>query len=329
MRINKKFMSVLLAVMVSSLACQAVAQQKEHYPTKPIRMVVPFLPGGAVDIMARLIGQHLGERFGQPVIVDNRAGAGGTIGADLVAKSAADGHTLLFTAQGPLVMNPFLMKKLPYDAQTAFAPVSVVAEAPNVLAVSPAMPVRTVREFVAYGKQHPDKMTFATQGLGTTGHVTGVMMNQRMGLALIHVPYKGFPSMFTDVVSNRVGMLLTDTFNVVPRVRSKELVAIAVAANKRSSVLPDVPTFAESGYPDVVAGPWFSIVAPAGTPMQIRKRLATEVAEILKLPAVAAKFKDLGSETRGSTPEQFEVFLKAEYKRWGDTIRTGGITIDN
>jgi tripartite-type tricarboxylate transporter receptor subunit TctC len=305
----------------------AFAQDAARYPSKPIRIVVPFQAGGAVDIMARQIGQHLAEKLGQSVVIDNRAGAGGTMGADAVAKAAPDGYTLLFTAQGPLVMNPFLMKQLPYDAATAFAPISVVAQAPNVVAINPALPPRTLAEFIAYGKAHPDKMTFATQGLGTTGHITGVLIGRATGLALTHVPYKGFPGMFTDVVSGRVGMMITDTFNIVPRVRSHELVAIAVSSDRRSSVLPDVPTFAEGGYPDVVAGPWFSLLAPAGTPMALREQLAADIAQILKLPAVVGQLRDLGADPMGSSPREFDAFYKSEYKRWGDIIRAAGITI--
>lgn len=329
MHIRTSCMRALLAVLAATLPFAASSQEREAYPKKPVKVIVPFLPGGAVDVMARLISQHLAERLGGTFIVDNRAGAGGTLGADLVAKAEPDGHTILFSPQGPLVMNPFLMKRLPYDAQTAFAPVSVVAEAPNVLAVSPSLPIRSLKEFIAYAKANPDKMTYATQGIGTTGHVTGEMINGQVGLNLTHVAYKGFPGMFTDVVSGRVTMMITDTFNIVPRVRSKELVAIAVAAEKRSSMLPDVPTFAEIGYPGVVAGPWFSIVAPAGTPIEIRNRLAGEIREILKMPAVAAKFKDLGTETRGSTPQEFKVFLESEYQRWGKTIKGAGITVEN
>jgi tripartite-type tricarboxylate transporter receptor subunit TctC len=315
----------LAAAILASISV-SVAAQETPYPSKPIRIVVPFQAGGAIDIMARQIGQHLAERYGQSVVVDNRAGAGGTMGADTVAKAAPDGYTLLFTAQGPLVLNPFLMKKLPYDAATAFAPISVVAQAPNVVAINPALPPRTLAEFVAYGKAHPDKMTFATQGLGTTGHIGGVLIGNATGLALTHVPYKGFPGMFTDVVSGRVGMMITDTFNVVPRVRSGELVAIAVSADKRSSVLPEVQTFAEGGYPGVVAGPWFSLVAPAGTPMAIRERLAGDIAQILKLPAVVSQLNNLGADPIGSSPREFEAFYKSEYKRWGDIIRAAGIT---
>ena len=321
-------------LVLAALACipmlgsmgSAVAQAKDAYPVRPVRIIVPFLAGGAVDLVARILGQGLSARLGQNFVVDNRGGAGGTIGADAVAKAAPDGHTLLFTAQGPLVINPFLMKQLPYDPQTAFAPISVVVEAPNVLTVHPPAPFGTVSEFVAYGKANPQSMTFGSQGVGTTGHITGGMITQQTGVQLTHIPYKGFPPMLTDVLGGRVLMMLTDTVNVVPRIKAKELVAVAVAGEKRSTVLPDVPTFAESGYPGIVAGPWFSLLAPAGTPMELRDRLAAEVRRILATPEVASQLTTLGVEVRGTTPQQFETFLKSEYERWGDAIRASGIT---
>lgn len=321
-----KWIAAAFAIAAATLPTQA--QDRQGYPDRPIKLVVPYGAGGAADIMARLIGMQLGKRLGQPVVVENRVGAGGTIGTDAVARAAPDGYTFLFTPNGPLVVNPFLMKNLPYEPLAAFAPVTLVAEAPNVLAVSPAFPGRTVAEFVAYGKKNPDKMTYATQGVGTTGHITGAMLGKYLGLSMTHVAYKGFPPMYTDLVSNRVSMLITDTFNVVPRVRTGELVPIAVSGKTRSSVLPDVPTFAEAGYPEVVAGPWFSIVAPAGTPGLIRSRVAAEIAGILKLPPVARKFTELGTEVRSLDPQEFGAFLRSEHKRWGDVIRAAGITTD-
>ena len=326
MKATRIVLAALACIPLLGLMGPAAAQAKDAYPARPVRIIVPFLAGGAVDLVARILSQGLGARLGQNFLVDNRGGAGGTIGADAVAKAAPDGHTLLFTAQGPLVINPFLMKQLPYDPQTAFAPISVVVEAPNVLTVRPPAPFSTVSEFVDHGKANPESMTFGSQGVGTTGHITGGMITEQTGVQLTHIPYKGFPPMLTDVLGGRVLMMLTDTVNVVPRIKAKELVAVAVAGEKRSAVLPDVPTFAESGYPGVVAGPWFSLLAPASTPMEIRDRLAAEVRRILETPEVAAQLTKLGVEVRGTTPQQFETFLKSEYKRWGDAIRARGIT---
>jgi tripartite-type tricarboxylate transporter receptor subunit TctC len=318
----------LLGAMPLVARAQATSQAQPAYPSRTVRIVVPFLAGGAIDVLARLLSQHLSSRLNQQFIVDNRAGAGGTIGADLVAKAPADGYTLLLTAQGPLVINPFIMKRLPYDARTAFAPITVVVEAPNVLTTRPATPFRTPREFFDYANTNAGKVTFASQGIGTTGHITGATLTQRTGIALNHVPYKGFPPMFTDVVTGRVDFMFADTINVVSRIRSKELVAVAVAAKRRNPALPDVPTFEESGYPGIVFGPWFSLLAPAGTPVELRNRLATEIRDIVAIPELANQLKDMGLEIRASTPQEFERFLDAEYQRWGDVIRASGITVN-
>lgn len=323
MVMRRRFLQ-LLAAALAATAAPAFAQ-RAPYPHQPVKVVFPFLPGGAGDMIARLVSENLSQRLGQQFVVENRSGAGGTIGADAVAKASPDGYTLLFAPQGPFVINPFLMKDLPYDPLKAFAPVSVVVEAPNVLAINPQLPFRTVADFIAYAKAHPEKMTYASQGIGTTGHITGAMINKQVGIELTHVAYKGFPPMLADVLSGRVGMMITDTINILPRVRSKELEPIAVAGAKRSPMLPNVPTFAESGYPGVVAGPWFSMVAPAGTPLEIREKLAREIHAVLQIPAVNSRLTDLGVEVRGTQPKEFEAFLKSEYKRWGDAIRAAGI----
>ena len=243
-----------------------------------------------------------------------------------MAKAQPDGYTLIFTVQAPIVSAPFLMKQMPYDPLTAFAPVALIAEAPNVMLVHPGMPFRTVTEFIAYARTKPNELSYASQGQGTTGHITGAMINQLAGTKLVHVPYKGFPPMLADVKTGRVAMMFVDTINALPRIRSKELIAIAIAADRRSAVLPDVPTFAENGYADIVSGPWFAMFAPAGTPADIIKTLSVEVREALKLPAVAARLRDLGVEVKGSTPAELAQYMKADYQRWGEYIRAAGVT---
>lgn len=296
------------------------------YPEKPIKILVPFLPGGSVDLVIRLVSHDLSPRLGKPIVVENRAGAGGVIAADFVAKAPPDGYTLLFTAPGPLVTTPFLLKQMPYDAQTAFAPVSLVTSTPNVVTANPQAPFRTVADFVSYAKANPEKLTYGSPGIGTIGHLAGVLMNERIGLRLVHVPYKGFPPLLTDVKAGRITLMITEAINSVPRIRSGELIAIAVAAPRRSPRLPDVPTFAESGYAGVVAESWYALVAPAGTPGPIRTRLADEIRAVLRQPGVAARLEDLGVEVRGTTPEELGDYLRSEYRRWGDSIRAAGIT---
>ena len=311
----------LIAIAATPLG----ASGQDKYPEKPIQVTVPFLAGGSIDLVIRLLNTKLGERLGQPVIVENKAGAGGVVGADSVARAAPDGYSFLFTAQGPIATTPFLIKDIPYDARTAFAPVSMVALMPNVLLVHPSMPFRTVKDFIAYAKANPGKLTYGSQGIGTTGHLTGLMVNQYAGVDLVHVPYKGFPPLLADVKTGRVNMMFVDTINSLPRVRSKELVAIAVSGQKRSSALPDVPTFAESGYPGVISEPWFAMFAPAQTPLAIRKRLSDEIRGVLKDPQIVARLKDLGVEIQGSTPEELGEAMKKEYDRWGQVIRNAGI----
>lgn len=318
------------AVMLATLcAFGAQAQNKDTWPSKPIRFVVPFAAGGSIDVLARLMGRQLEARLGQPFIVENRTGAGGTVGAGFVARAPADGYTFLFTAQGPLVLNPFLMKHLPYNAETAFAPVTVVAEAPNVLVANQEFPVSNFADLRTFARSNPDKMTFATQGVGTTGHVTGELINQQTGIGLTHVAYQGFPPALTDVLAGRVGMMIADTINLLPRIRSGQLRPIAVASAKRSSVLPEVPTFAEAGYPEIVSGPWFAVLAPAGTSIEIRRKLADEMRHVVGQRDVQERLKELGVESRGPTPEQFDSYLRAEYKRWGTVIHKAGITTGN
>ena len=319
-----RFVVVLLA---SAILCNAHAQTKEAWPSKPVRFIVPFTAGGSIDVLARLVGKYLGTRLNQPIVVENRTGAGGTIGTDFVARAAADGYTLLFTAQGPLVLNPFLMRRLPYNA-TAFAPVTVVVEAPNVLVANKQLPVSNFEELRNFAKANPEKMTFATQGVGTTGHVTGELINQQAGTALTHVAYQGFPRALTDVLAGRVSLMIGDTINLVPRIVSGQLRPIAIASTKRSAVLPNVPTFAEAGYPAIVSGPWYAVVAPAGTPLEVRRKLADEIRKVLGLREVQDKLEELGVEGRGFSPEETDVYLKSEYKRWGGVIQQAGITLD-
>lgn len=311
----------LLAIAAMPLAALAGGR----YPDKPIQVIVPYLAGGSIDLVIRLMNAKLGERLGQPVIVENKSGAGGMIGADYVAKAAPDGYTFLFTAQGPISTTPFLIRDVPYDARTAFTPVSMVALMPNVLLVHPSMPFRTVDEFIKYAKANPGKLTYGSQGIGTTGHLTGLMVNEYAGVELVHVPYKGFPPLLADVKTGRVNMMFVDTINALPRIRAKELIAIAVSGERRSFALPDVPTFAESGYPKVISQPWFAMFAPAKTPLAIRKRISDEIRVALKDPKIADRLKDLGVEIQGSTPQELGAAMKSEYKRWGEVIHSAGI----
>jgi hypothetical protein len=316
--------SVLVLCCGAWLLTQPVLAQTA-YPTKAVRVVVPFLGGGALDQLARLISENLSVRLKVPFIIDARAGAGGVIGADYVAKSAPDGYTLLFSVQAPITAAPFLTKQMPYDPQTALSPISIVAIAPNVLIAWPGVSFRNVAEFLAVAKSAPNKLSFASQGQGTTGHITGAMIDQVAGTQLLHVPYKGFPPMLTDVESGRVDMMFADTINAIPRIRSKELVPIAVASERRLDALPDVATFAESGLPTIVSGPMFGMYAPGGTPAELVQKLSLEIKAVLKLSPVQTTLRDLGVEIKGTNPEEAQALLKAEALRTREAVKSAGI----
>ena len=307
------------------LAAPSAAVAQPAASERPVRIIVPFLAGGSVDMVARLISARLGPRLGQPVIVDNIAGAGGVIGADHVARSQPDGLTLLMTPPGPLTTNAVLMKSMPYDAERAFSPVSLVATLPNVLLAAPKHSGWTLADFIREAKANPGKLTYASQGIGTTGHLTGVLFNQQTGVQLSHVPYKGFPPALTDVTAGRVDAMFVDTVNALPRIRSKQLVPLAVASQKRVAALPDIPTLAEEGYPGMISDTWFAVVAPAGTPVAIRQRLSDEIAAILKEPEVLERLRDLGVEPIGSGPGQLGEHIRKEFVRWRALIISNGL----
>ncbi len=321
---HKPRMSLLgLLFFFSLLALKTWAQSP--YPNRPVRVVIPFLSGGALDQMARIVADNLSLRFKQAFVVEARAGAGGVIGTDFVAKSIPDGYTLLFSVQAPITAAPFLSKQLPYDPLTALIPISLVTIAPNVLIAYPGVPFKTVTELLALAKSAPNKVSFASQGQGTTGHITGAMIDMMAGTKLLHVPYKGFPPMLTDVETGRVDMMFADSINAIPRIKSKELMAIAVASEKRLDVLPEVPTFAEAGLSGIVSGPQFSLFAPANTPSDIINKISLEIKSILKSPNVLSTLKELGVEIKGTSSEEAKTLLQAEYLRTKEAVKSAGI----
>ena len=313
---------IIVSLLLASSAGFAGAQS---WPERPVRVIVPFLAGGSIDLVIRLMSERLAARFGRPLIVENKAGAGGMVGASDVAKSPPDGYTLLFSAQGPIAIAPLLVKQPAYDARTAFAPVSLVGVMPNVLLVHPGLPTKSARELIAHAKSNPGKLTYGSQGVGTTGHLTGAMMNQLAQIELSHVPYKGFPPLLADVKTGRIDMMFVDTINAIPRVRGKELTALAVASERRSFALPDLPTFAEIGYPGLVSEAWFAMYAPAGTAPEIRRRIADDIREALKDANVAARLNEFGLEVRGSTPDEHGELTRREQERWAKVVQGAGL----
>lgn len=296
-----------------------------QYPDKPIRIVVTFLAGGSADVLARIVAPKLEAAWKQPVVVENRAGAGGNLGAEVVARAEPDGYTLMFTPPPPLSINPFLYKNMAFDPLKAFAPVSVVAVMPNILLVAPHVPAKNLAELIAYAKENPGKLTYGSQGVGSTPHLTSVMFAKAAGIDIVHVPYRGFPPVLQDLLGSRLDFAFADASNSLPQIKAGTLRALAVASPKRFFALPDTPTLIESGFQDFESATWMSFSAPAGTPEVITRKWQEELARIAQMPDVKTRFAELGVESWASTPEEMMRHMQSEIKRWGEVIRAAGI----
>jgi tripartite-type tricarboxylate transporter receptor subunit TctC len=310
------------ALLVLALfAGPALAQA---FPDKPVRVVVPFPPGGLVDTFARTLQPKLAETLGQQAVIENRAGAGATIGEALVAKAAPDGYTVLFAGDA-IASNPHLYKGLSYDVFRDLAPVSLLARAPMTLVVPAGLPVGTLQEFVAYARARPGQLSYASPGTGVS--LFGAEIFKRAaGIDLTHVPYKGGAPALTDLMSGQVQALITSLFSVAPQVKAGKLKALAVASERRSPLLPQTPTFAEAGYPDFLVASWSALFVPAGTPAPVMRRLHADFAKALRSAEVEARFRELGAEAVGSSPEELAALVKKEYETFGKLIRELGIT---
>ena len=308
------------------LAAMAIASASAwaQYPSKPIRVVVTFLPGGSADLLARIVTPKLSAAWGQPIVVDNRAGAGGNLGAEVVAKAAPDGYTLMFTPPPPLGINWFLYKNMPFDPRTAFTPVSVVATMPNILIVGPRVSAKDVHEFINYAKANPGKLSYGSQGMGSTPHLTGAMLALAAGIDVVHVPYKGFPPVLTDLLGSRLDFAFADASNALPQLKDGRVRALGVASLKRFYALPNTPTLIETGLPEFISATWMSFAAPAGTPPDIARKWHEELVKVIKLPDVQARFAELGVEAWASSPEEMQQQMQSEFKRWGEVIQRTG-----
>jgi tripartite-type tricarboxylate transporter receptor subunit TctC len=316
---------LLGALAIGLAACLAQAQE---WPHKPVTLVVPFPAGGSTDMVARAITPKLTEKLGQPFLVDNKAGATGTIGATQVKRAAADGSSFLVTSLGPLVIAPHLIKGLQYDALKDFDLITVAVQAPNVLVVPAASPHKTVADVIAHEKKNPGKMTFASSGNGSSDHLTAELFWQETGTTGLHVPYKGGAPAITDLLGGQVEASFQNVNAVVPHIKAGKLKALAVTGAKRSPVLPDVPTMAEAGVKNVEVYSWQAIVAPKGLPPAVRTKASEAMVAALNEPAVKQQFTAIGLEVVGNTPAQFASFQKQEFDRWKKVIETGKITID-
>ena len=317
-----------LVLLGLAFAIPAGVALGQDYPTRPIRIVVPFPAGGSNDIIARIVAQKLGEGIGQNVIVENRGGAGGNIGAEAVANSEADGYTLLLTAPPPLTINAALYKSLKFDAATAFAPVALIATVPIVLAVHPSLGVNNVGELIALAKAKPGIINFGSSGNGSTNHLAGELLKSMTGISIVHVPYKGAAPAMNDLIAGQIPMMFDNIPAVLPQVQGKAVNAIAVAGAKRASALPDVPTVAEQGVPGFEASAWFGLVAPAKTPQRVLEQLQAKVEAVLRLPEVQKRFADLGAEPGAISGAAFGKFLEEETTKWSAIVRASGATIE-
>jgi len=308
---------------LAALATSAFSQDAVNYPNRPIRMIVPFAPGGGLDISTRLIAQKLTEKWGQNIVVDTRPGAATIVGTEIASKSTPDGYTVLMITT-TFAINPGLYARLPYDPGKDFMPVTQLNSQPNVVVVTPAFAGKSVKDLIALAKAKPGELTFATPGAGSAPHLSAEMFQRAAGISMIHVPYKGIPPAVTDVIGGRVTMLFTTTISAAPHIKTGRLRAIAITSVKRQSSMPDVPTVGET-LPGYRAEAFQGMVAPAGVPQAIVNKLSAEVARIVQLPDVAQRFQLDGAEAVGSSPQEFAAFLKAEMQKWSKVIRDAGI----
>ncbi len=298
------------------------------YPDKPIRLVVPFPPGGATDLLAREVGNALSVRLGQPVVIDNRPGAGGNIAAIAVARAPADGYTLLFGTFGSLAVNKSLYDKPGYDPLKDFAPVASVAYLPNVLVVHPSVPVRTVPELLALARKEPGKLTYGSFGTGSSSHLAGELFTHMAGVNITHIPYKGSAASMTDLIGGRLTMMFDSVSTALPYIRDGRVRALAVTTQKPSEQLPAVPTLATAGVPGYELTAWFGVVAPAGTPSPVIERLNSEIVASLRQAELASKLASQGTVPFPATPAQFGSYMRAQYEKWDALIKSANIRVE-
>jgi tripartite-type tricarboxylate transporter receptor subunit TctC len=325
--IRRFFISSAAALALGVAAGSALAQVAPAWPTKPISLIVPFPAGGTTDVLARALGLELSKAVGQPVVVENKPGAGATLGADFVAKSRPDGHTLLMGAVHHTIATS-VYKKLPYDFQKDLAPVTTVALVPNVLVVNPNVPAKSVKELLALARAEPGKLTYGSNGNGTGQHLIGAQFESMGGVQLLHVPYKGSGPLTVDLLGGQIAMSFDTITPVLPQVKSGKLRALAVTTIKRSPALPDVPTLDESGLKGFDLGTWFGILAPAATPRDVVARLNTEMVKIIQSPDFRRKMADIGAEPIGDTPEQMAAQIKGDTERFARLVKDAKVSIE-
>lgn len=326
-QIRQTAIALTLAIL-ANLAIPIGGHAAEPYPSKPIKMIVAFNAGGATDIIARIVGQKLSESLGQSVVVDNRPGATGIIGSEMVAKSAPDGYTLLMVTAGTHAINSSLFKDLPYDPVKDFVHINFTATAPNVLIVNNSVPVNNVKALIKLAKEKPGQLTFGSAGSGSTLHLSGELFKSMASVDITHVPYKGSAPAMTDLLGERLTMMFDSISSAVPRIKAGKVRPLAVTSGKRSAAMPDVPTIAEAGVPDYEATAWFGVVAAANTPKEIVAKLNAEINKALTSADVKEKLFSLGTEPVGGTPEQFTAHVKSEVAKWRKVVKDSGVKVD-
>jgi len=317
----KKLFLLLLIVFSEWALAQA-------YPSKPVRVVIPYPPGSTPDIVGRTLAERLQKALGQPFVADNRTGAGGNIGADAVAKSAPDGYTLLVGVNGPVATNKFLYKSLPYDSERDFAPISLLASAPQMLVVSPELKVESFKAFLDYARRNPGRISYGSVGSGSASHLTMELLKSEARLFMVHIPYRGFPPAVTDILGGNLQAMFAIIPGVLPHVKAGKMKGLAVTALKRSPLAPDVPSVAELGYPQLESLAWIGFLAPAGTPPEVISRLSAETVKGLQNPETREALGRQGFDVVASSPQEFARWIRAESDKWSKVIRASGATAD-
>lgn len=330
MRKGKCFSSVGLGLLLSLLTTFASTNVgiAADYPVKPVRLVVPFPPGGTLDILARGLAPDLAGQLGQPIVVENRPGANGVIGYDLVARAPADGYTLLIGGGSGIAVHPALLSKLPYDPVKAFAPVSMLATFPSVLIATPSFPANSVQELIALAKATPGKLTYGSPGTGNVNHLVGEKFKSLAGVDLVHAPYKGAALVITDVIAGHVPIGFVLLPGALPQMRAGKLKALAVTSDQRVGATPNLPTMAEAGVPGLDLFDWAGILVPAGTPNEVISRLTQSISKVVRSPEIRQRWIEQGLEPRAATPDELAAVIKSDVDKWGRIVREAGIRVE-
>ena len=323
---NRMFIVMLGSALLAGFCGTALAQ-KTSYPTKPIRIFVAYTPAGATDILARAVGQKMTEHWGQPVIIENRPGAAGNIGTEMAARATPDGYTLIMGTAGTHGINPNLYRNLSWDPIKSFEAISLVAMVPNIMVVNNSLPVKSVKELIAYAKANPGKLNYGSPGIGSTAHLSMELFKSMTGTDLNHIPYKGSAGVLADLMGGQIAVTIDNIPPYLPQVKAGKIRALAVSPSKRSPAAPDLPTIAEAGVPGYDSGAWFGLLAPAHTPKAIVDQLSVETARILKLPDVAQRLSALGAEPVGSTPAEFAALIRSENVKWAKVIKEAHVPL--